>query len=132
MTATNGTEALARRFIDEVWNQHRADTMDQLFSPDYAACDLFPGPVADRDGYKLWVRDTLHGAHNVHVTVEELIAAGDKVAMRYVLRAAPDAQARPVMGAVTLRFVEGRIREGWGVARMVDLLQRVSPRSPLH
>jgi hypothetical protein len=33
--AAEGNEAVVRRYIEELWNQHNLDAIDELMAPDY-------------------------------------------------------------------------------------------------
>jgi len=83
MTAveTPRIELVARRFYEEVWNDRRYDVADELFHPDFrtpAAAGLRGGAakVAAIRGYQATFPD-------LHVQVEDLVANGDRVAVRW-------------------------------------------------
>src|SRR5919202_4469228 len=75
-------KALARRFLEA---QAKGDlvTLDELLAPDFADRSLLPGQEPDREGYLRSVAEILDVFSNVELTIEDQIAAGDKVATRY-------------------------------------------------
>jgi hypothetical protein len=49
-------DALARRWFEEVWNQRRADTIDEMLAPDavsHLETGLLRGPVSAGRGRRL-------------------------------------------------------------------------------
>jgi len=111
--------------IDEL-NKGNLGFIDDVFSPNFA----FYSPTSPN-----WPRG-LEGARkmltqlrtilpDVHATVEDLFAEGDKVAVRWTFRDTYQGEARPDVPtpgercvAVTIstyRFVDGKIAEDWGI-----------------
>ena len=78
-------KALARRWFEEVWNQGRESSIDELFHPQGNAYG-FPEPdsvLIGPEGFKT-IHRVFHNAFgNIHVVIDDLIAEGDKVAVRW-------------------------------------------------
>jgi predicted SnoaL-like aldol condensation-catalyzing enzyme len=122
--------AVARRAVDEIWNQHNLDAIDLLFAPNYVTHDL--GVAPGREDLKGMVSQAIAAAPGARVSIDQVLAKGDKVAMRYTASNGHQATGAPepgqpatVTGALVLRVVHGQVREGWGAGRMVELLHRV-------
>jgi predicted SnoaL-like aldol condensation-catalyzing enzyme len=115
--------AVACRAIEEIWNQHNLDAIDVLYAPNYVTCDLGARAMPDREGLKQLVSQTVAAAPNARVSIDLMLAEGDKVALRYK---ACNGHGATVTGALVVRVVHGQIRESWGATRMVELLCRVS------
>jgi predicted ester cyclase len=89
MSAEQNKEVV-RRVLDEFWHNGRQGIIDELFAPDYVNYDLSNPEVHGRDKFKAWangVRDAwTKGFPGWRVTIEDLIAEGDQVAKRWILR----------------------------------------------
>jgi predicted ester cyclase len=77
-------KALVGRFIEEVYNRRNLDVADKLLAPDFVGHDVFPGQENSIEGYKRGVAEQHASSSDVHFSIEELIAEGDKVVSRVV------------------------------------------------
>jgi steroid delta-isomerase-like uncharacterized protein len=76
-------KALARRYLEGVWNEGNLALIDELLTPKYVFYDpASPGPM-DREGFKQFVRMYRSAFPDAQYTIEDLIAEGDEVAVRY-------------------------------------------------
>ena len=118
-------KALLRRWFEEVWNQGRAEAIDELFAADgiaHGLSDDAEGSLKGPGGFKPF-HETFRGAFpDIEVTVEDMIAEGDKVAARCAVRGqhAGDhlgvaATNAPVdfTGVAIVRIRDGKIVEAW-------------------
>jgi len=76
--------ALVRRWFDEVWNQRRLETIDELLAPDARCFDMtapdsiIVGPQAFRAAAA-----QMHAAFGeMKLTIEDIFASSDRVAVR--------------------------------------------------
>src|SRR5258708_21372542 len=69
--SAEANRALVRRYWEEVWNQGNLAMIEDLFSPQLI------------EGQKYFVSRTLQAFSHSHVTIEDMIAEGVKVATRY-------------------------------------------------
>src|SRR5277367_6373120 len=77
-------KALARRWFEEVWNQGRESTIDQLFHPEGKAYG-FPDPnsILGPEEFKA-IHRAFHNTYgDIHVAIDDLVAEGDSVAVRW-------------------------------------------------
>ena len=82
--STEENKAAERRFYEEVWNKHNPDTVDELVAPDLVEHNpVLPGQGPGREGFKQSVETTLATFPDAQITIQELIAEGDKVALRW-------------------------------------------------
>ena len=88
MPATETNKAIVRRFYEEIWNEGRLETADEIFPPGEKCEDL-----------KRRVRQSRTRAVYRH-TVEDLIADGDKVAAIVTVRGHQKKLALPLVGQV--------------------------------
>jgi steroid delta-isomerase-like uncharacterized protein len=120
MSATN--VGLARRWFQEVWNERREATVNELLAPD--ALGHMEGGLEVRGPAEFHpVRAALLGAFpDIEVSVDQIIAQGDDVVVRWSAKGTHrgehlgfPASNRPAAfrGMTWLRFQDGRIVEGW-------------------
>jgi predicted ester cyclase len=124
----------ARRFNDAA-NSHDEElmltTFDEVFEPDVLIRTPLPLQVTGVQAIKE-VFTTLHRAFpDLHVTIEDLIAEGDKVVSRNsvtgthqgeYMGVAPTGKSITYNEIFIMRFVKGRVAETWGV---VDVLSQM-------
>ena len=135
-------KARTRRWFEEVWNQGRSETIDELLAPHSLAHGLgesgqgLRGPAYFRAFY-----DAFRGAlSDLHIDVEDVIGEGDRTAVRLTLRAThtgdglgvPATGKRVVVtGIVMLRWENGQVVEGWNEYDAAGMMRQItSARAP--
>ena len=130
--STEENKALVRRYYEEVLNKRDPTLVEQLFAPNYVyhIAGAPPNLPDGLEGFKKFVTMFLSGYTNLHFTVEDQIAEGEKVVTRLTgqsdnigpLRAASApkdrgvaARANSIPGMSMERIVDGKIVESWGV-----------------
>ena len=128
------SKAIVRRFWD-VWEEGNIDLVDELLAPDYvnhtpATPDQPTGP----EGVKGVVAMFRSAIPNLRVVVEDMIAEGDKVAVRYTLEGThegelfgipPTGQRLSIKSIAVERVSDGKIREHWRVTDSLDMMQQL-------
>jgi steroid delta-isomerase-like uncharacterized protein len=127
-------KALERRFFDEMLNRADLSAGDDLFaanSVDYAG---FPGQLPGREGFKQAVVMMHEAFPDIHYTIEDMVAEGDRIATRWTLRGthqgeffgvpATANQVR-VEGIHILRIVDGQVVECWEVWDQLSMLRQI-------
>jgi steroid delta-isomerase-like uncharacterized protein len=123
----------SRRWFDEVWGRRRADAIHEMLGPDAVGHTehgdmVGPGPFAE-----------LHAAFlaafpDLEVVVEEMVAEGDHVAVRWSASATHGgeflgvaATGRRVLfrGMTWHRYRNGRLGEGWDSWNAEGLLRQL-------
>jgi predicted ester cyclase len=80
MTTPEQNKAIVRRAYEEAWNNRNVDALDDLLPINY---DMHEGnPDEGRNAIKDQIRSYHAAFPDLHVTIEDLIAEGDKVVMR--------------------------------------------------
>ena len=132
--STDANKAVLRRFDEEVWNAGHIEVMDELFAPDYVNHDPSLGQTPDRDGHKRTIELVRVALPDVHETVEDLFAEGDRVVFRWTIRAthlgellgtAPTGNPVHIGGMEIYRLRDERIVERWGVFDRLGLMQQL-------
>jgi len=122
-----GTEVLNRGNVTEI-----STTLDELFVPDFVRHDP-AGGFRSREDYKQFLFSLL-AALPGQFTIEDLIAEGDKVVLRYAFRGTHQGQWRglpptgkPVTftGIFIYRILDSKIVEGWENADALGLVQQL-------
>jgi predicted ester cyclase len=122
MTNEETNKAIARRVFEEVIPAGDVVTMRSLFTTDFLDHDPLPGQPPGADGVEYVVR-TMQGAHpDLRFTIDDLLAEGDRVAVRWTLHAT---NTGPLLGReptglpveyaaiVIFRIANGLIAERW-------------------
>jgi steroid delta-isomerase-like uncharacterized protein len=81
MPTTEENKALVRRFWDEL-NKGNIDAMIEMIAPNAEDHSLPPGFPAGREGVRQLIAMYLGGFPDLHFTIEDMIAEGDKVVSR--------------------------------------------------
>jgi|SRR5271156_1445017 len=125
-------KALAQRWFEEVWNQGKESTIDELFHPQGKAYG-FPEPdsvLVGREAFKTIHRQFHSAFGNIHVNLDDLVAEGDRVAIRWTvtMKHTGNGLGFPATGRdVTLpgsSFItcrDGIMTEGWNSMDMTKL-----------
>ena len=128
---SEANKALLRRYI-ELYNERAWDQLKELLTDDYVHHSN-----ADELSAAQFVRGAewiIAGLPDFRVEIEELVAEGDRVAVRYVgigtHRASLQGETptgRPIRlhGITLFRFVGGRIAEDWEALDYADLNQQI-------
>lgn len=107
---------VARRFFQRLLNDHDLSACDAYLSPQYRDHDAGEGALLGPEPAKVYVTELLATYPDLHVTIDDLVVEGDRVAGRlhWVGTHATTRAPFDQRGLVWLRFdVEGRIAERW-------------------
>jgi len=115
--------ALVRRFL-EARGTADLDALEDMMAPDFVDHTLAPGQEPDREGYKRQVAEYVTAFSDVHLVIEDQIAAGDKVVSRIsgwgthdrreLMGTAPTGREMTYTGIVIHRISGDKIAEEWG------------------
>jgi predicted ester cyclase len=121
---SEGNKAVIRRLFEDVW------------TGDVEAADRYYAPGPLRDGLKKFATDLYVAVPDWRVTIDDLVAEGDKVVVRWTGRGTHlgEWNGSPATGnAVTTtgidieRLVDGQIVEEDGEVDMLGFLRQVEP-----
>ncbi len=132
--STEENKAIARRWFEEGINRHNLAIMDELFAPDFTEhMPIGPGAQSLEEA-KQFVAGTSAGMPDMRATVEEMVAEGDKVVVRYTVTGTQTgdfmgipATGKPIkMTAIDiLRFKDGKIAEHWLEGDQLGMMQQL-------
>ena len=77
--STEENKAMVRRCIEDVFNKHNVSALGEFLAPNVVHHSLPPGVPQDREGFKQFVSMLLAAFPDFHITVEDMVAEGDKV-----------------------------------------------------
>lgn len=114
MSTEDNNKAVARRWNEEGFNGHKIDLIDELFHPDYSQRSGTDGPwsvnLQGRDAAKANFVQGFREYSTARVTIEDIIAEGDKVALRVTLYN----ESKPLaIGNILYRLTGGQIVDDW-------------------
>jgi len=75
--------ATMKRFVEEVINQGRLETADEIVEENFIELDPLPGQRQGREGLKEVIAMLRTAFPDIHWVDEETVAAGDKVVTRF-------------------------------------------------
>jgi steroid delta-isomerase-like uncharacterized protein len=131
--STEDNKAVIRRGIEEVWNQKNLAIVDEIAAPDYVS----HSPAMTTHGleqYKQLIMMYFAAFPDLHLTIEDEIAEGDKVVTRVTARGThqgsfmgipPTGKHAVVTGIVIDRFANGKTVEAWNNLDDLGLLQQL-------
>ncbi|HEX6097588.1 MAG TPA: ester cyclase [Thermoanaerobaculia bacterium] len=131
MGAANDPAAIARRWFDEVWNERRDDSVDELMSPD-ARGHIEGGEAHGPEDFRRMRAMFVAALPDVRIEVEDVVADGERAAVRWraVGTHAGDGFGFPatrqqvhVRGTTWMVIRNGRIVEGWDTWNLGGLLE---------
>ncbi len=129
-------KALIRQWFEEVWNQGRENRIDELRAPDTVATGLGESHEAAKgpDPFKAFYSNVRRALPDLHVTIEDMLAEGDKVAARLFVKgthtgdglgATPTGRRVSFTAMTIARIAGGRIAEAWNSIDQLALLTQI-------
>ena len=127
-------KAVIRRLVDGFWNEGKAEVIDEVYAADFVHHNPPPGSLSTREAIKEFSVSFRAAFSEIHTTVDDMIAEGDKVVWRWTFRGTHTGHFMeiPATGKqVTLkgididRFSSGSITERWDQADFLSLLQQL-------
>lgn len=129
-------KVIARRWFEEVWNSGRLEAVDEMFAADGVGhgLGLSEADVHGPAEFKPFLLNMRGSIPDIHVDLQDLIAEGDRVAIRVTLTGThsgeglgvpPTGRSVSFQGIIILRIVDGLIVEGWNSYDQLGLLQQI-------
>lgn len=125
-------KSIALRYIEEMHNKRNPDVADELFSDE---CKIHLGQATfDSENYKNMILRHSDTFPDITTTVDDLIAEGDKVVVRWTSRFThqdkfmgvdPTYKQIKVSGMSIYRINQGKIAEIWISWDRLSLMQQV-------
>jgi predicted ester cyclase len=121
---TDTNKTLVHRWFQEVWNEGRESTIDELYAPDGVSFGLGGSDTEVRgpEQFKVFFRNLRCALPDTHITLVDTIAEGDKVVVRFEVQATHTGSGLPVeptgrrvrfSGMSIIEVVDGKLTKGW-------------------
>ena len=132
--STAQNKALGYRYFEEVWSNKHIEAIDELLADHYIDHNPSPGAPPGRASATQWVTMLLAAFPDLHITVDDQVAEGDKVVTRWtaqgthrgpLLDLSPTNKPARITGLSINRVADGQIQEGWGSWDQLGLLQQL-------
>lgn len=130
-------EELAHSWFSTVWNEGRADLINDLMAPDaviHGLGDAGSEPIG-RDGFRAFYQVFRGAFPDIKVVVDDVISShDDRCAVRFHFTGTHTgdhlgmpASHKPIscIGTVFMRYSNGAIVEGWNCVDMHSLLKQI-------
>jgi len=128
------SKVIVRRFWG-VWEEGNIDLVDELLAPDYVNhSPATPDQPTDPEGIKAVVGMFRGAMPDLRVIIEDMIAEGDKVVVRYTIEGThegelfgvpPTGQRLSIKSISVERVSDGKIREHWRITDSLDMMQQL-------
>ena len=138
--STEENKANVRRVIEEVFNKGNLAAADELVATNY----IYHGPIGMEfkgpEGLKQLISMFRTAFPDLHITIEEMVAEGDKVVLRYTARGthkgelmgiAPTGKQVTVPGANIAHFEGGKQVEVWCTMDLLGMMQQLDVVPPM-
>ncbi len=133
--STEENKALILRLYEEVWNKHNPEAADDFVAADVFSRDMLPEYQHGVDGYKHLVRWLHTAMPNLRMDIEDMIAEGDKVVMRFrgsgthegetEAFGPPTGKRMEITGITIKRLADGKIVEAWTNFDALGMMQQL-------
>ena len=115
------SKTAARRFVEEIFNERKTEVAKNFVTPDIVYHGMAE-EVRSLEEFKKWVAEDLSAFPDMKVTVVEEIGEGNKVALRWNLKATHEKDFADfpathkkfeAQGVEILHFEGDKIKEAW-------------------
>ncbi|MDL5363781.1 ester cyclase [Halalkalicoccus sp. NIPERK01] len=146
MTTPEENTEIVRRYYEEAFNEERTDLLDELIAEDVVNHD----PLSDEtltaeeargfEGFRRHVEVAHEAFPDATVTIEDTIAEGDEVAVRFTFEGTHEGRfggieptGNRISGSnmVFMRLEDGRIVERWEESDDLEFLRQIGVREVL-
>ena len=131
--STEMNQQLLREFVEEVWNRGRLERIPDYVSSDYVlhhpSC-----PIRGVEALAGMIAQYRVGFPDLDLKVEEMLADGDRLAVRYTLIGThygtlsgfePSGRSVTIPGLSLVRWVDGKQQEEWSQWDSSSALQQI-------
>jgi steroid delta-isomerase-like uncharacterized protein len=125
---------LAQRVWEEVWHQGQLSRIDELFTPNFVRHDPGGRELQGTEQNRQFISSLRVAFPDVHYTVEDQIAEGNKVMVRYRFRGThlgafqgipPTGKQVIYTGILIYRIADGKIAEQWTEIDLLGFLRQL-------
>jgi len=132
---------LARRWFQEVWNNRNYNAVNELAHPTAKAWGFTetPGRVTTIAEFKPFWQKFLDAFPDIHITVDDVIAEGDKTCMRITANAThtgpglgipPTGRPVKISALILVEWRDGKIHQAWNEFDAYGMMQQLTGPAP--
>lgn len=135
---SNENVSVVLRWFEEVWNQRRAETIEELLT-DQSTCHTDQGPLCGCDEFRQRQYQPLTEAFpDLRVQVDGVVANDDEVVVRWTATGTHTGSGLPIpptgrpalfSGISWIRVSDGKLREGWQSSNIAEVLRGLADPS---
>jgi len=131
---SEANKAIVRRYFEEVFNKKVLAVLDDLIASNFVGHTSTGTDVHGPEGVKQQVAMFSIAFPDMHYTLEDLVAEGDKVVARFTFRGthrgeflglAPTGKRVTGMGTGTYRITDGKMQDAWINRDIFGVLQQL-------
>ena len=133
---SENNKTVARRFFEEVFGEGKLNVLDEIIAKDHvnSGPGSLPGLPTGPEGTKQLVTVYRNAFPDVHFTIDEQIAEGDKVVTRWTAHGTHQGELAgipatgnlsTVTGIAVDHIVNGKIAESWGIFDQFLMMQQL-------
>ena len=132
------TKAIFCRYAEEIWNKRNVDSIDELIASNFIGRIAGAPDIVGNEGFKQFFAGVFAAFPDGQSTVEQMIAEGDQLAVRWTFRGthkgqylgiAPTGKYVTSTTTAIYRIANGKIVEICGETDALGLLQQLGGRS---
>jgi steroid delta-isomerase-like uncharacterized protein len=131
---------LLHRSVDEFWNTGNVGAIDQLYATNYVGHDPSGANEGDLEHFKQYAQAVFAAFPDLRLTLDDVIAEGDKVVKRWTARCTHTGEFMGVpatgnkleiTGTTTYRVGGGKFVESWWNTDTLGMMQQMGVIPPL-
>jgi steroid delta-isomerase-like uncharacterized protein len=130
-------KAVVDRLSIEIMNRKNVDAVDKIFSPDVVFYQSGRPVIQGSEAFRQWLANANRGPWgDWQATIEETMAEGDLVAVRWTIRGthvgewrgiAPTGKPISLTGMNMYRVVDGKVTTSWGAEDWLAVMDQLRP-----
>lgn len=130
-------KAIASRWNEEIWSKGNMAAVDELMATNFVWLNAPPGVASDREGFKRFQTGALGAFADMKCTVEDMVAEGDKVAVRWTwsgkhtgeyMGIAPTGKQVTMTGVSIIHIAGGKIVEEWDESDNLGFMEQLGAK----
>lgn len=139
--STDSNKAAIRRWVEEGWNKGNLAVVDEIYASDVVHHDPHsPIPLTSSEALKEYVSIFRTAFSDLRMTIEDLVAEGDKVLWHANFHGTHSGPLGPIpatgksataAGMILFRFANEKVAEVWVNVDILGLMQQIGAIPPM-
>jgi steroid delta-isomerase-like uncharacterized protein len=139
--STEQNKQIVRRFYQELWNEGKLESADELFAPDFVGHAPGNRGTKGPEGVKQFVATWRDAMPDLHLTIDQQYAEGDMVGTVFtgtgthtgpLMGIPPTGKSVTMSGMAIQHIANDKVVSDWGEFDMLGLMQQLglAPSGP--